>query len=137
MSIAEDTGAGVPSSVAVDSVGVWVGLSVTGGVGLSVTVCVGVVRTVDAISVVDVVSVVSVVDDVVDVVGAVDVINVVVMSTSGTVEVTSVVCKMIVTVAVGAKGPKVGVAVSPMLMIKGDKCILLLRGGEGWGVGRR
>lgn len=144
MSVAEDTGSS--PSVAVDSVGVCVGASVTVGVGvgLSVTVGVGVVRTVDVISVVDVVSVVNVADvvgavdviDAVDVVGVVDVIDVVAMSTSGTVEVTSVVCKIIVTVAVGAKGPKVGVAVSPMLMIKGDKCILLLRGVSGV-VGRK
>lgn len=105
----------------------------TVGVGLSVTVAVGVVRTVDVISVADVVSVVNVVDEVVDVVGgAVDVIDVVAMSTSGTVEATSVVCKVIVTVAVGAKGPRAGVEVPPMAMGSGDKCILLLRWVGGW-----
>lgn len=105
MSVAEDTGSS--PSVTVDSIGVCVGLGVTVGGGL--------VRTVDVISVVDVVDVISVVD----VVGAVDGIGAVDMSTPGTVEVTSVVCKVTVTVAVGPRGPKVGVAVSSMLMNEG------------------
>lgn len=105
----------------------------TVGVGLSVTVAVGVVRTVDVISVADVVSVVNAVDEVVDVVGgAVDVIDMVAMSTSGTVEATSVVCKVIVTVAVGAKGPSAVVEVPPMAMGINAFCCF-----GGWVVGRR
>lgn len=122
MSVAEDTGSS--PSVTVDSIGVCVGLGVTVGVGLVRTV--DVAHTVDVISVVDVVDVISVVD----VVGAVDGIGAVDMSTPGIVEVTSVVCKVTVSVAVGPRGAKVGVAVSSMLMMKGDKCILLL-----WWVG--
>lgn len=102
MSVAEDTGSS--PSVTVDSIGVCVGLGVTVGGGL--------VRTVDVARTVDVISVV-------DVVGAVDGIGAVDMSTPGTVEVTSVVCKVTVTVAVGPRGPKVGVAVSSMLMNEG------------------
>lgn len=111
MSVAEDTGSS--SSVTVDSIGVCVGLGVTVGGGLVRTV--DVARTVDVISVVDVVDVISVVD----VVGAVDGIGAVDISTPGTVEVTSVVCKVTVTVAVRPRGPNVGVAVSSMLMNEG------------------
>jgi hypothetical protein len=63
------------------------------------------VRTVDEISVVDVVNMV----------GAVDMADVVDMDMPGTVEVTELACKVIVTVVVGVKSPRAWAEVPPML----------------------